>query len=733
MIPLDFKRRVTSVLLIAAGAIMLVACGISAPIPTVSPDDLPRTVAVGVAPATLGNISVTTAYAAIVEAKDLVDLVPLATGRLEKLNVDVGSQVQQGQIIAELSHGTLDAQLQQALVSLRGAQVNIASVRAAAGPEQIKAQAQVDAALVGLDLLRNPPKFDVQVANSTVVSARTNLESKKTKLDRFLNPSASDLQSDASAVAQAQSNLDSANTRLTKLLNPSASDIRAAENAVSTAEIKVNSENTALDQLLNPTAAALAASQEAVANAQSELSGAESAVNTAISSELASTSLSTELETAWETLLTARVREQAGSATLLNPSLRSALTSAELDNVQEDVTRFQGTISNQLAVITSTSVIPEAINTALLAENSAETALATTEAELNELQNPSTNSIAVARNKVATAQAAEDSARDKFGDLQNADSSTIALAQNDVAITQAALDSAIAKRQELQNPSQSTIALAQFDVDTAQAELNAADANVKLLEYINPAELAAAEAALVSAQQALVVSQEPFTGFQVDAAQIAVDQAQAQVELINQQISELQVHAPFDGVVIRRWLATGAMTDVDTPIVTVVSSKIVVSLRVEETSIGSLREGQSVSFTSPALPGKEIELQIDRIAPSGDEKTYSFLVQLTSVLPISDLKPGMSGQATLLTRHENAVLVPKEAVLRHSGRPALFVIQDGRALLRSVDVGLNDQHFIEIFGGIQPGDQVVVSGHNLLSEGDTVSIVEPSTAATSVD
>ena len=42
------------------------------------------------------------------ETKDLVDVVRLETGRLERLNVDVGSQVQQGQVIAELGHGKLD-------------------------------------------------------------------------------------------------------------------------------------------------------------------------------------------------------------------------------------------------------------------------------------------------------------------------------------------------------------------------------------------------------------------------------------------------------------------------------------------------------------------------------------------------------------------------------------------------------------------------------------------------
>ena len=53
----------------------------------------------------------TTAYVATVQAQDLINVVPLATGRIEQISVVIGSQVAKGQIIANLSHGILDAPL----------------------------------------------------------------------------------------------------------------------------------------------------------------------------------------------------------------------------------------------------------------------------------------------------------------------------------------------------------------------------------------------------------------------------------------------------------------------------------------------------------------------------------------------------------------------------------------------------------------------------------------------
>ncbi len=69
------------------------------------------------------------------------------------------------------------------------------------------------------------------------------------------------------------------------------------------------------------------------------------------------------------------------------------------------------------------------------------------------------------------------------------------------------------------------------------------------------------------------------------------------------------------------------------------------------------------------------------------------------------------------------MLISKEAVLRQGGQPALFVVQDGKAHLREVDVGLIDQKHIEILKGVQSGDRVVVSGQNLLNEATPVTIV----------
>lgn len=653
MITLEWKRLVVLVFVPALGGGLLAACGSPQNPTPAAAVRAPWAITVRVAPAIIGNISVSTAYAAIVEAKEQVNVVPLVTGRVDKLNVDTGSEVQRGQVIAELSHGTLDAQLQQAQAALRNAQSKLAAVLGTSGSKETEAYTPLGVA--------------------------------HARLDQLLNPSASDLQAAGSAVAIAQANLDSARTRLGQLLNPSASDLQVAESAVATAQANQDSARTKLDQLLNPSAADVAAAQAAVVAAHNALTVAQKNVNQAISDNISKDSkvpMTSEIQAAWRILLQARTSSEANTATLnLHPAFGLALTPTDMVKAQQIIKTNREVISSLLAQIDTSSLIPADIRTAMWAELSAQAALDSTKAKLGELQNPSQNSAALARYNVGSAQASSDSAR--------------------------------AKLRELQNPGQDAIALAQYNVSAAQASLNAAIAKLNSLKNPDPAAVTAARAAVTAAEQEVISNQA------------LVDQAQAQGNLVNQQLAETQVLAPFDGFVTRRWLAPGAMASSQTSVVTIAGKDVVVSLRVEETGISAIQKGQRVTFVSPALPGQRLDLQVDQIAPTGDEKAHTFFVQMRPVDAPPGLKPGMSGEVSIVTRHEKVVLAPKEAVLYQSGQAILFVVQDGKAQLRKVDGGLIDNKNIEVQSGVQPGDQVVVSGQNLLNEGDQVTLEGP--------
>jgi len=741
------NRFVVVVVMAVLPAMLLVACGSPQAPASVILTGEHQPVEVDVAPAKVGNISVTTSYAAIVEATDLVDVVPLATGRVETIAVNVGSEVKQGQVVAELSHGTLDAQLQQA-------QAELAAAKAAVKPDSLRAQARLDAARAVLNELQNPSSSDLKVAESLVtkaqrnlekaqtksvaVTAKSNLDNAKTMLDQLLTPLPFSLQAAKSAAAAAQSNLDSAKTKLSQLLDPPKTALQASEGSLAVAQSKMDSANTRLSLLMNPPAPDLAAAQEAVADARSRLSDAQSELNQAISNQTSAS---------WGLLLGARIALQANRAILDNPSLNVGLTPEEIADAEEAVAANQVQISRLMSDLSSapllvrddkfntSSLIPKEIRAGLWKEAEAELALKTSLAKLQELQDPSEETVSLVKNDVAIATAGLLSSQAILHDLKNPSERAVALAQDQVAIAQATLDTAQETLNELQNPSQSTISLAQNNVVTAeaalasaaaqarheiaaaQAALDAASTQLNDLKTPRPSELAAAKAKAVDAEQAFVLTQGENGQHRVQAAQAKVEQAE-------QQLAETQVLAPFDGVVTRIWLSVGALASPRpmTPIITVASGAALVSLRVEETGVGFFHEGQKVRFTSPGLPGGRLELQVDLVSPTGEQEAHTFLVQMSPSGTVPGLKPGLSGEVSISADREGVLLVPKDAVRRVGGQFSLFVVRDEQARSVEVAVGLVDAKNMEILGGIQPGELVVVSGQNRLSDTTPVTV-----------
>ena len=586
--------------------------------------------------ATAGAIDVTIVYAAVVEAEDQVDVVPLAPGRVDEILVGIGTKVHKGQPIAELSHGTLDAQLQQA-------EAMLAAVQASAKPNEIKARARLDSAQADLRQLLNPSSGDLQVALSAVALAESNLASTKTILQQIFSPSVSDLSDAQAQVTNAGSELRNAQALLDVAISSETSVVGLAARDISQNPVLLDAALANLNLIKKPGPADFAAVKSAVAFQErararnQDLSGWQT------------TKVTTEV---WGALLIARQGLQAHTAVLLNPSLNSGLDPEELALTRRIVDTNQEIIASLLAVINFNFLVPDSIRIA-----------------------------------------------------KGVESTAIAMAAK-----------ATAELQELQNPSQSNIALAENEVDEAQALLDSASVKLKVLKTPNPSDIANAEASVVVAEQALILNDEAYFNYDIQVAQ-------SRANLVKQQLEELRVRAPFDGIVTQVWLSPGAIASSRplTPIVTVISEDVVLSSRAEQTGIGSLLEDSHVIFTSPALPGQRVKVAIDRIAPVGDEMSHTFAIYMRLEEPDANLKPGMSGQVSISTRHENVVTVPKAAVSHQDGESNLFVIQDGRARRRNVGVGLINDKIMEIYSGIQPGDQVIVSRQNLLSDGDAVT------------
>ncbi|MSP77953.1 MAG: efflux RND transporter periplasmic adaptor subunit [Dehalococcoidia bacterium] len=568
----------------------MVACsGTSTPAPQSSAPtqgSAARGTSVRVVQASMGIVRVSTAYAAQVQAKDAVNVAPNAAGRVERVLVDVGSEVKRGQLLAELNHTALDVQLRSAEAGFRLAQSRVGTT----AEEQQRAQAAVEAAKAKLAQLRKPSISDIQVAESALAAAKTTLESAQIKLRQLQTPAQADVSAQQAAISAANSTLLTAQAALTAAL-----------------------------------------------------------------STVSRGAPSSQISQAYTTLASLRTLAGSHINDLNNPELRlgrppsaeeKAVQQAIVDKTQQQVNLIWPQLYTALAE--QQVLLDIGVRTALSTELSAQASVDSAQAKLNDLLRPSADKVTDAKNSVAS--------------------------------TQAAYDSAVAKLSALKNPS--------------------------------PSDIAMAESVVVAAEQGL------------SGSRAQVDQAQAAVDLVKQQIEDTKVVAPFEGIVSQRLLSPGAFASTQTPIVSIVSKDVVATIRVEEAAINSVKTGLLVNLTSPSLPGQTIAMRVSAIAPSGDDRAHTFLVQLTPDSAVPGLRPGASANATVITSHENVVAVPREAVFRKGGQSQdlVAVVLNGKVSVRQVQAGLIDDRNAEIVSGVKAGEQVVITGQASLNDGDAVVV-----------
>src|SRR5579875_462833 len=224
--------------LTAVAPILVSAC---AAIPSGGPPATP--VAVRTATVTPGSITGAIVYSGNVTSRNRVSVLPKIAGQITVLNVDVGSPVKKGDVIAELDHAALDAQVDQARAALAAAQAKLAQIQAGPRPETVaQAEANLRSAKAALAAIEQGGRPE------NVQAAQGNLDAAIAKLNGLK-------QGRAEMIAQARANLASAEARLQQLKDgPTADQIREAQLAVEQAKDAAYAADVQKDAACNPAA-----------------------------------------------------------------------------------------------------------------------------------------------------------------------------------------------------------------------------------------------------------------------------------------------------------------------------------------------------------------------------------------------------------------------------------------------------------------------------------------------
>jgi len=224
-------------------------------------------------------------------------------------------------------------------------------------------------------------------------------------------------------------------------------------------------------------------------------------------------------------------------------------------------------------------------------------------------------------------------------------------------------------------------------------------------------------------------------------AQIAFDQAtieqrQAQLDSAQVNLDYTDIVSPVDGTVVSRAVTMGqtVAASFQTPTLFLIASdlkKMQVDTNVSESDIGGLKEASPATFTVDAFPKRTFRGRVSQVrqSPQTVQNVVTFDVVVSVDNSDLDLKPGMTAATRIVVdQRSDVVRAPSQALrfvpggvaasLPATGGAApsgnaeaqVWVLREDRPVAVPIDVGLDDESFVEIVAGnLKPGDPVIVA------------------------
>jgi RND family efflux transporter MFP subunit len=199
----------------------------------------------------------------------------------------------------------------------------------------------------------------------------------------------------------------------------------------------------------------------------------------------------------------------------------------------------------------------------------------------------------------------------------------------------------------------------------------------------------------------------------------------AEVKLAQKRLADATVRAPFDGAVSERQVSPGQYVKENTPMLTVIKTHPMrLRLEIPESAAGAIRIGTSLTFTTDATPGAELTANVRELNPSLDAKSRSLTAEARLTTSDSRLRPGMFVQVQLVvSRKQDVVVVPKQALYTLAGLTKLFVVEDGKAIERKITPGRDMGDWVEVpADAVKAGQSVATTQLGQLAEGAPVKI-----------
>jgi membrane fusion protein (multidrug efflux system) len=212
---------------------------------------------------------------------------------------------------------------------------------------------------------------------------------------------------------------------------------------------------------------------------------------------------------------------------------------------------------------------------------------------------------------------------------------------------------------------------------------------------------------------------------ELDVARSRAGAMQARLNSIVARLRDRLIQAPFSGVLGFRQVSPGTLLSPNTPITSIDDISVIkLDFTVPETFIGAMEEGARIVAKSVSFPDREFEGTVRTIGSRVDPVTRAITVRAHIDNKDRSLRPGMLLTVDVVTAERLALVVPEGSVFQVQNRAYVYRVDGDTVHQQQIEIGGRRFGVVEVLGGLNEGDPIVVEGIIKLREGARVRFEE---------
>jgi membrane fusion protein (multidrug efflux system) len=248
--------------------------------------------------------------------------------------------------------------------------------------------------------------------------------------------------------------------------------------------------------------------------------------------------------------------------------------------------------------------------------------------------------------------------------------------------------------------------------------------------YVSQAALELARSSYVQAQSVyetatIGIRNNVVAGENVKASVASAQSALAQAHLLQAEIAQTYLYAPYDGVITARLMDPGSQAGPSAPILAISRVNTVwINVNVPDEDLPYVTPGKLLAFQSDSLPGRTFRGRVSTVNAVPTAGTLSYLARLDLPNPGNLLRGGMLVNV-VITRaaHRHATVVPRSAIAQTDQGTFVYVVRNAVASQVSVKLGLQTDTLSEVMSPkVQPGTVVITTRPDALHDGSAVAV-----------